>query len=597
VPAKREIREASGSALLALGLEGSCYRRRMARLSLVRALSPSSVTSLALCLLMAGCGDDAAGTTASGSTTGGEDETGRDETTTRTDTTTSADETQGVDTTGDACDCDEGQVCDPETGTCVDCLDQSHCDSGQYCDLDTHVCVTGCLDADDCDGGTPYCHEEGQVCVECLEESHCDDQLCHPESGSCVDCVADDDCDDADTPVCNPEGGTCVGCVADDDCDDADTPVCDTDEHVCVGCLDDSDCEGATPICDLDNTTCVGCLEDLDCDEAAPICDLDNTTCVECVEDLHCDDPTPACHDVGAICVECTNDDHCGLGYCCDQGANTCSACLPESVSIMATDSGSNRLILFNPTDGSVKDDDYFDLAGGTPFQAVQIDDEIWVSEQAGDRISRWSLTGDPLGHIGGQVDDGGLDNIRGIVRIGESVYVANFGTNNGAPGPAVVVFDLDGDYVSHFDISDHVAQPWGLLPFGGDLLVSAHAVGEGIHRFTLAGASEGTFHASADLNLAHQIAYDLNGNILAAGFNSSKILRIDATTGDVLDTYDAEQARGVHQLANGKIIWSRSNGAVEPPIQIVYVYDPDENEHTEVYTGPVRHFSLLQLP
>src|SRR6187551_261921 len=80
---------------------------------------------------------------------------------------------------------------------------------------------------------------------------------------------------------------------------------------------------------------------------------------------------------------------------------------------ILMPDSTNNRLVAFDPLNGSVVNSNMFALAAGTPISAIQVGNEIWVSEQIGDRISRWSMTGTFLGAIGGGIT-GGLDNVRG---------------------------------------------------------------------------------------------------------------------------------------------------------------------------------------
>lgn len=113
---------------------------------------------------------------------------------------------------------------------------------------------------------------------------------------------------------------------------------------------------------------------------------------------------------------------------------------------IMMPDSTNNRLVTFNPTTGAVVNTNLFGLAAGTPVHAMQVGNEIWVSEQIGDRVSRWSMTGTSLGAITGT-----LDNIRGMGLVGGTVYVTNAGTGNGAPGAALRMFDTAGNSLGFF--------------------------------------------------------------------------------------------------------------------------------------------------
>jgi MYXO-CTERM domain-containing protein len=248
-------------------------------------------------------------------------------------------------------------------------------------------------------------------------------------------------------------------------------------------------------------------------------------------------------------------------------------------------DSTNNRMVLFSPFDGSLLNSDYFALAGGTPLHAIEVGNEIWVSEQVGDRVSRWSLTGTFLGEIGGAVPGGGLDNVRGMARVGSTVYVSNSGTANGAPGAALVMYGTDGTPMGSF-ATPNAPSPFAVLPFGGGLLVASSSANDDVHRYSLTGTALGTFHNSATLNFAQQMAVAANGDILVAGFSSNNVVRLDAASGAVLGTFAAAGARGVAQLANGNVLWTSAAGAS--------IYDVALGTSTLVYTGGGRHLGLI---
>lgn len=251
---------------------------------------------------------------------------------------------------------------------------------------------------------------------------------------------------------------------------------------------------------------------------------------------------------------------------------------------IIMPDSTNNRLVTFSPVDGSVINPNVFGLEGGTPVHALQVGNEIWVSEQIGDRISRWSIDGAFLGAIG----PAGLDNIRGMALINGKVHVANFGTANGAPGPAVVMFDTNGNPLGFFSTAGTVSGTWHVLDHQGGLLVSSSNANDDIHRYTYAGASLGTFHNSTSLNFAEQMAHDSDGNVLVGGFSSNNVVRLDKDTGAVISSFPASGARGVFQLRNGNILWTNSSGA--------HVYNVGTGTSTQVYVGGGRHLDLLRL-
>lgn len=258
---------------------------------------------------------------------------------------------------------------------------------------------------------------------------------------------------------------------------------------------------------------------------------------------------------------------------------------------VIMPDSTNNRLVMFSDHDGSLLNPNLFGLAGGTPIHAMQVGGEIWVSEQAGDRVGRWSFTGTAIGALGGGAT-GGLDNVRGMGRVGNTVYVTNAGTANTAPGAAVVMYNVDGTHLGNFGTSGLAPSPFGVLEHNGDLLISSSSANDDIHRFTLGGSSLGTFHNSTSLNFAEQMAVAPNGEILVAGFSSNNIVRLNPLTGDVVSTFSASGARGVFQLGNGNIMWTNGSGA--------HVYDVGTASSTQVYTGGGRyldHYDAVPEP
>ena len=257
----------------------------------------------------------------------------------------------------------------------------------------------------------------------------------------------------------------------------------------------------------------------------------------------------------------------------------TCAA--SAQTYIMMPDSTNNRISLFDPFDGSLVNLNYFALAGGTPIHAMQVGNEIWVSEQLGDRVSRWDLGGASLGAITGQ-----MDNLRGMALVNNTVYVCNDGTLNGAPGAALRMFSTAGADMGFFATPS--SSPFGILENQGSLLVSSDAANDDIHRYSFAGAPMGTFHNSATLNFAEQMNYAHDGSILVAGFSSNNIVRLDGA-GAVITTYAASGARGVIQLGNGNIMWTASSG--------VHVLNPNTGQDTLIIAGGGRYLDLVTIP
>lgn len=250
---------------------------------------------------------------------------------------------------------------------------------------------------------------------------------------------------------------------------------------------------------------------------------------------------------------------------------------------VIMPDSTNNRLVSFDPFDGNVINSNMFALAGGTPLNAMQVGNEIWVSEQIGDRVSRWDLAGNSLGAI-----TGALDNIRGMELYNGVVYVSNSGTSNGAPGAALRMFDTSGNSLGHFT-TPQVSSPFDVLAFNGNLLVANSNANDDIHLYSTGGNSLGTFHNSTSLNFVEQMDFALNGHILAAGFSTNNVVWLDPTNGAITQSFAASGARGVFQLGNGNILWSNSSGA--------WIYDATNGTSTLIYSGGGRFFDLYVVP
>ena len=258
-------------------------------------------------------------------------------------------------------------------------------------------------------------------------------------------------------------------------------------------------------------------------------------------------------------------------------------ACTASAQQVMMPDLTHNRIVLFSAVDGTLLNSNYFALAEGAPVHAMQVGHEIWVSEQTGDRVSRWSLTGAPLGAL-----TGGMDNIRGMERIGGVVYVCNAGPENGAPGAAMVMFGPNGTPLGFFSTAGNSPSPFGVLDFRGGMLVSSAFADDDLHRYSAGGAPLGTFHNSGTINFAEQMCIASNGDVLVAGFLSDNVVRLNPDNGAVISSFFADGARGVFQLRNGNILWSNNTG--------VYVHNPATGQNRLQYSGGGRFLDLLDL-
>ena len=256
--------------------------------------------------------------------------------------------------------CSDGFICTNYVCVWDGCnKDDSLCPPGYYCP--NNDCIEGCQNPGNCPVGKPYCSAETGSCEECLVDSHCpgDDYLCPDFS-----CIHKDNLPEEHPSECEYSGdcggnwiciyGQCYeGCIGSAFCG-AETPICSwestqtvwreggwgTTYGECAECTGPEHCaEGY--ICH--NGTCQPdipeaeweCEEDIECDMG--VCE--KFRCVECRGPENCSDgwtcdsnvcvkgckgpeecpaDRPFCSGALGYCVECTGKPHCPEGYDCD---------------------------------------------------------------------------------------------------------------------------------------------------------------------------------------------------------------------------------------------------------------------------------------
>ncbi|MEO1619767.1 MAG: PEP-CTERM sorting domain-containing protein [Cyanobacteria bacterium J06632_3] len=273
----------------------------------------------------------------------------------------------------------------------------------------------------------------------------------------------------------------------------------------------------------------------------------------------------------------------------------------PAADFLMIPDSVGDRILLFDHEDGSLIDNNFINGEGlfTTPINAIQVGEEIWVSDQVADSIFRFNLTGGLLSSI-----TGGLDNIRGMELVDGTVYVANAGTDNGAPGEAVVTFDTQGNNLGSFATGD----PYDIFFYNGELLIndinSDSDGGEDIDRYNLDDNLLGTFHESDGLtgiDFPQQMTQRANGNLLVGGFSAPGGVYEYDPSGTQVAVYDADDGfanrlRAAYELGNGNILWSGGDGVVSTNIAT--------GEFTNIFTvqtegnrPSMRYIEKLSIP
>lgn len=119
-----------------------------------------------------------------------------------------------------------GEICDPETGTCLECVYHAHCAAGFRCAQSGN-----CIQADPCGNsldcnGSQVCNVKEGFCFDCISDAECGTEgtvcspvgLCVPACGSDLDCVNIE----PQGMLCNfieEEAGYCAECVGDQGCE------------------------------------------------------------------------------------------------------------------------------------------------------------------------------------------------------------------------------------------------------------------------------------------------------------------------------------------------------------------------------------------
>lgn len=260
---------------------------------------------------------------------------------------------------------------------------------------------------------------------------------------------------------------------------------------------------------------------------------------------------------------------------------------------LLVPDSTNDRVMVFDSTDGSLVNADFIDLTGAgasTPINAIQVGSEIWVSDQVADSVFRYSLDGSThLGTISGQ-----MDNIRGMELLGDTVYVSNSGTGNGAGGDGVVTIDVNTNSVNGFFVTgdNGDGDPFDVLAYFGNLLINDIS-GEDIDTHDAAGNFLSEFHNSdgvSGIDFPEQMTLTTRGTIYAGGFSSPAGIYEYDGSGNQIAYFDVGTAvRGVHELANGNIMFTDGDG--------VHVLDPNTGVITDSITGVSARFVECVIP
>jgi len=219
-------------------------------------------------------------------------------------------------------------------------------------------------------------------------------------------------------------------------------------------------------------------------------------------------------------------------------------------------------VILIDPADGTIVDNSFIDMTAqsqATPKGIIQVGDEIWISDQIEDKIFRYDLDGVFVSEIAT-----GLDNIKGMAVINDTeVWVTNAGSNNGAPGDAIIRFDTAGTNLGFFPTT---GSSFDIIDTGTEVYISYIGTTTRIERRDYAGTVLDNIVEESVVTFIQQIEInEANNSVYAAvfsssGANTSGLYEFSIADGSILNYYNEGALRGVAILDDGNVLISSGN-------------------------------------
>ena len=250
------------------------------------------------------------------------------------------------------------------------------------------------------------------------------------------------------------------------------------------------------------------------------------------------------------------------------------------------------NIVLLDPFDGSVINPSFIDLSPlnqGQPKALVQVGEEIWISDQTADRIDRFDLSGNFLSTI-----DTGLDNVKGLDVIGDEVWVTNAGSANGAPGAAIVRFDLQGNLIGNFAT---VGSSFDVIDAGsGEVYISYIGNDTRIERRDYQGNNLGDLVSTGVVTFIQQMVLAPDANTVFAavfsnnGANIAGLYEFSRVDGTIVDFWQEGSLRGVMPLGNGNFLLSAGTNYG------VKILDPVSGNTTQLWPESSQYFARLNL-
>ncbi len=279
------------------------------------------------------------------------------------------------------------------------------------------------------------------------------------------------------------------------------------------------------------------------------------------------------------------------------------------SADLLIPNSSNDTIGLYSSVDGSVINANFIVDANdaatydfGTPKEAIQVGNEIFVSDQLADAIFIFDLGGNYVDKI-----DSGLDNVRGLAYepSNNTVYIANGGNANGAPEDQIVTIDPTSRSITgSFGFGPPNFSPFDVETYMGRLLVSDIDGGslnsEGVDVFELDGTfvsrivSANTTDPDSGPDFPQQISAKISDDgFLVAGFSPPAGVFEYDSDGNLVATYaDNFGQRGVFELLNGDYLYTGGG----PDGQGTYAIDLATGGLTKVGDGN-QYISPVAIP
>ena len=274
---------------------------------------------------------------------------------------------------------------------------------------------------------------------------------------------------------------------------------------------------------------------------------------------------------------------------------------------LLIPDASNDSIGVYDATDGSLVNASFITDANddatynfSVPVEALQVGSEIFVTDQIADAVYIFDLQGNYVDRI-----DSGLDNVRGLAAIGNTLYVSNSGTANGAPGDSVVTINAATRTITG-SFADTGLDPFDVEVYGGNLLISDIDAdgGEGIYLYSPAGTlisqlvNVDTSDPNAGPDFPEQVSAKLSDtNFLVAGFSVPDGLYEFDASGNEVAYFAGTAGRGVYELLNGNYLYTSGAGTFSlDPTTGVSTFIADGDRYISAYTGVPEPTSLALL-